>query len=167
MCRNMWSISVKPSFPAVAGWLHYPGGQLQVLRHSSLFSLLYLCMSLLSPSVEEWKNGGNGRMQELTGFYTLAGDWAPSLDFLSFLLPTIRPQTCCRLRQTINRNYESQANYSLCSFIVGRETEEMLECDLLRIKQEILDKMGYWLLFFAFLGTVRCTSKKRDPSFFS
>lgn len=28
-------------------------------------------------------------------------------------------------------------------FIVGRETEEMLDCDLPRITQEILDEMGY------------------------
>lgn len=30
-------------------------------------------------------------------------------------------------------------------FIVGRETEGMLDCDLPRITQEILDEMGHWL----------------------
>lgn len=48
---------------------------------------------------------GNGRMQELSCFYTLAGEgWAPSLHFLPFLLSIIRLQTCCRFCQTINRN---------------------------------------------------------------
>lgn len=84
--------------------LWWDGWIILVLRHSSLLSLLYLCLYVPPFSIRD----GNGRMQEQTCFYTLAGQgWAPSLDFLPFLLPTIRLQTCCSFCQTINRNYES------------------------------------------------------------
>lgn len=52
-------------------------------------------------------------------------------------------------------------------FIVGREIKEMLDCDLPRITQEILDEMGDGFFAFAFLDTVRCSGMKRDPSFFN
>lgn len=36
-------------------------------------------------------------------------------------------------------------------FIVGRETEEMLDCDLPRITQ-LLDEIGHWLFCLCTLG---------------
>ena len=88
----------------------------------------------------------NGRMQDWPA-YSLAGEcWAPSLDFsLScFLQPG--PKLAAALFTLYTERMKVRKIIPSAPFIVG-ETEEMLDCDLPRITQEILGEMGYWLCF--------------------